>query len=423
MPVFRFVRDLFGRKDATDRTEEVGLEDLPALLDQEEERVAARLEPACAAPMDDVRAGVAELEGVLDELRRADWDEAHHPKLEQISRTTLPAFIRAMDACLSRPLPDEPHEFYGAATGLLKCAINALRGQGRYLRAVLPEEMKATKVGIDRVGHAVNALTTAFGEERRDLDRLAAARALLARIEALRHEEADTARRANEAHEALDALQREREADRAGLERLNRSPEALALDGTLDELERARARAAAIAAAHRDEGRSLVQVFRRAERLSARRGERQAATRLHHLQGRLEETLPRDEAVLAPLLAEGLAQVRELVAAGEIAPSEEEPAARAEAFLARIAEHARAVAEVEALEQEVASSPVTADRERLTARLRQLEHREAALQDERAGLGRVAAQKVEERESVRASLDEAVTAAFGGRVRLQPPGA
>lgn len=423
MPVFRFVRDLFGRKDATDRTEEVGLEDLPALLDQEEERVAARLEPACEAPARDIRDAVAELEGMLKVLRRADWDTAHHPKLEQISRTTLPAFVRAMDACLSRPLPDEVHEFYWAATGLLKCAVNALRGQGRYLSAVLPEEMKAIKEGIDRIGYAVNAMTTALGEERRDLDRLAAARARLDRLDALRTEEADTARRANEAAEALAELERERTAGRAELELRNRSPEALALDARLDELERARARAEALLAAHRDEGRHLVQVFRRAERLCARRGERQAATRLHHLQGRLEEPLPRDMTMLAPLLAEGLAEVRELVAAGEIAPGEEEPAARVEAYLAREAEHGRAVTEVEALEREVASSPVTADRERLAGRLRQLEHREASLRDEQAGLARVAAQKVGEREAVTAGLDEVVTAAFGGRVRLRPPGA
>ena len=423
MPVFRLIRDLFGKKDSADRMEEVGLEDLSALLDQEEERVAARVEPACAAPMHDIRGGVAELEEVLEALRRADWDEAHHPKLEQISRTTLPAFVRAMDACLARPLPDDPHEFYGVATGLLKCAINALRGQGRYLRAVLPEEMKATKAGIDRIGHAVNAMTTLFGEERRDLDRLSAARARVARTEALEQEEADTARRVHEAEEALGALAKEREAGRAELEQVNRTPAALALDGKRDELERAKSRAEAIAAAHRDDVRHLVQVFRRAERLSARRGERQAATRLHHLQGRLEEPLPRDEAVLASLLAEGVAQVRELVAAGEIAPSDEEPAARVDAFLARVAEHASAVADMEALEREIASSPITADRERLAGRLRQLEHREVSLQDERAGLGRVAVQKLEERDAVRAALDEAVAAAFDGRVRLQPPGA
>ena len=34
MPVFRLIRDLFGKKDSADRMEEVGLEDLSALLDQ-----------------------------------------------------------------------------------------------------------------------------------------------------------------------------------------------------------------------------------------------------------------------------------------------------------------------------------------------------------------------------------------------------
>jgi len=423
MPVFRFVRDLLGKKETSGRPDEVDLGDLSSLLDREEERIASRVGPACAGPADEVREAVLELGKVLVGLRRADWDAAHHPKLEQISRTTLPAFVRAMEACLSRQLPDEPHEFYGAATGLLRCAITALRGQGRYLRAVLPEEMAAIKAGIDRVGQAVNAMTDLFAGERRDLDRLAAVRERMARLEALEREESDTARRANEAAAGMAAVDDERRAALAELDRLNRSEEAVRLEMQKDALAQARARAEGIASAQRDEARTLVQVLRRAERLYARKGDRQKATRLHHLQGRVEEPLPRDEGLLGPLLADGCALVRELEEAGEIALRDEETETMVGALLARIAEHTRAAGEVDALEKKVASSPVTAERERLAARLRQLEHREAALRDERAGLERVAAQKVVERGVVLAGLEEAVGAAFDGRVRLRPPGA
>ncbi len=422
MPVFRFVRDLLGRKDAEPAVEELGLEELPALLDREEERVTARVGPVCEAPAQEIRHAVSGLEGVLAVLRKADWDMALHPKLEQISRTTLPAFVRAMDTCLARPLPEEPHEFYGAATAVLKCAVSALRGQGRYLRAVLPEEMKAIKDGIDVIGHAVNTMTTAFGEEKRDLARLEELRQRLERIAALEHEHGQALRRSAEAKGGLEALVDEETAAGAELERLNRSARAADLDVQRAGLDRLRARALALETAHRSEAQAFVQAFRRGERLRARRGERQAATRLHRLQGLLEEPLPWDEAALAPLLADGLAQVRDLVAEGEIAPKEE-PASTVEAFLARAAAQVGVAAEGDAIERQLAASPVTIDRERLSSRLRQFEHRKAALEDERSGLARVAAQKIEEKTAVLAALEEGIGEVFSGRVRLRPPGA
>ena len=418
MPVFRFVRDLLGRKEDVPAVEELGLDDLPAFLDREEEAAIARVAPACRAPAEEIRRAVADLEGVLAGLRKADWDMALHPKLEQISRTTLPAFVRAMDSCLARPLPEEPHEFYGAATAVLKCSISALRGQGRYLRAVLPEEMKAIKGGIDRIGHAVNTMTTAFGEEKRELERVAGLRKRLDRVASLEHEHGDAVRRSAEAGAALDALADEQSAAVAELESLDRSAEAADLDAERAEVDRLRARANHLEAEHRIGAQALVQVFRRAERLVAKRGERQAATRLHRLQGLLEEPLPWDDATVAPLLADGLAQVRELVAAGEIAPKEEEPASAIDAFLARAAEQAGVAAEATALERRIAASPVTVDRERLTGRLRQFDHRRIALEDERSGLARVAAQKIEERTAVLASLEKEVEETFPDRVRL-----
>jgi hypothetical protein len=76
------------------------------------------------------------------------------------------------------------------------------------------------------------------------------------------------------------------------------------------------------------------------------------------------------------------------------------------------------VEEAVALERELAASPVAQDRERLAGRLRQFDHRAAVLEDERAGLARVAEQKGKERAALCAGLEEEVEAVFAGRVRL-----
>ena len=87
---------------------------------------------------------------------------------------------------------------------------------------------------------------------------------------------------------------------------------------------------------------------------------------------------------------------------------------------ARVDEHARVVGEAAALERETAASPVAQDRERLAGRLRQgFDHRAAVLEDERAGLSRVAEQKAKERAALLAGLGQEVETVFAGRVRLE----
>ncbi len=425
MPVFRFVRDLLGRKEGPQAATAVGLGDLPALIHEETAAIAARVGPGCEEPAREIRRAVADLGAVIERLARADWDMALHPKLEQISRTTLPAFVRAMESCLARPLPDDPHEFYGAAAALLKCAISALRGQGRYLRAVLPDEMKAVKADVDVIGRGVNRMTAALAEEKRDLAAMEALRGRLERMAALEAEGRDAERRADGAAADLRALADEQVGAGAELEDLNRSRAALDLDERRAEADSLLARARALEAAHRAQAEGLIQLFRRSERLVAKRGDRQAATRLHHLQSTLAEPLPGDGGALVPLIAAGLAVVRDLVAAGEIAPKEsdplfDDPDAVVAAIGARVDEHTRVVEKAAALERETEASPVAQDRERLAGRLRQLDHRAAVLEDERAGLSRVAEQKAKERAALLAGLEQEVETVFAGRVRLEP---
>lgn len=423
MPVFRFVKDLLGRKEEAAAARTVGLDELPALIDAEIASIRERTGPAFEEPASEVRQAIADLEGLVGRLARADWDAAIHPKLEQISRTTLPAFVRAMESCLSRTLPDDPHEFYAASTALLKCLISALRGQGRYLRAVLPDEMQAVKAGVDVVGRAVNAMTATLADEKNDLAALEALRGRVDRIGGLEAEEQDALRRSGEAAAQLETIAGDRTATEGELATLNDSPAARALDARRSEVERLTAAAESLASGHRAHSEGLIQALRRAERLLAKRGDRQAATRLHHLQSALADPLPADGAALSSSLVGGLAVVQDLVAAGEITPKEGDqafgdPAAVAASVAARIDEQARLAEELAQLEREVATSPVAQERERLSGRLRQLGHRASALDAERADLARVAGQKATERAALLAGLDEELETVFAGRVRL-----
>jgi hypothetical protein len=271
-------------------------------------------------------------------------------------------------------------------------------------------------------------MTSALGREKQELAALEALRHRLERVAVLEAEEQDAARRVEAAAAERAALSVEEDGTRTELGELNGSPAALALDERKAEADRLRERARVLEAAHRSQADGLITILRRAERLVAKRGDRQAAARLHHLQSDLAEPLSGDSAALGPRLSGGLAVVRDLIAAGEFAPKTDDPLfddpdAVAAAVVSRADAHARIAEEASALERECATSPIAQDRERLAGRLRQLDHRAAVLEDEGAGLSRVAEQKAKERDALLAGLDEDVGTAFGGRVRLASPDA
>lgn len=424
MPSFRFIRDLIGGR-SPEPAAGVRLAELPEWLDRETSAVADRVRSGLEEPSSEVRRAVADLRTVIDRFAKADWDMALHPKLEQVSRTTLPAFVRAMESCLARPFPDDPHEFYATATALLKCGISALRGQGRYLRAVLPNEMSAVKEGVDTIGRAVNRMTAVLGEEKRALDAIEALQRKLDRIAALEAEIDDSSRRAADAREALASTEEERSGVEAGLAALNGSAEAVDLEASRAELARLQARARALEAAHRGQTEGLVTVLKRAERLVARRGDRPTATRLRHLQGLLDAPLSSVEPTLGPALGPALAVVRDLAAAGEISLRENDPVLAApdsvaDAIERRVEEYAGVVDAARTLERTIAAAPVTMERERLAGRLRQLDHRAGVLRDEQAVLARVAGQKANDIAALRSGIAEEVAGVFQGRVSLDP---
>ena len=109
---------------------------------------------------------------MVNNLKGADQDPETHPKIKSIAKNSLPLFLKAMNTSLAKELPDEPEEFYAAAVECVKGALNAVRGQGRYLMVAFPEEMKETKAGIDAIGREINVMTKALGRFKAETARV-----------------------------------------------------------------------------------------------------------------------------------------------------------------------------------------------------------------------------------------------------------
>ena len=174
--MYKFIKDLLKQKEPEKCT--LAFDAIPAWLDDREKTSRASLETEMDMPIQNIRNATAQLQHIVNGIADAEHDPAIHPKLKSIAKNSLPLFVKAMNASLSKELPEDIEGFYSAAVECVKGCLNSTRGQGRYLQAVFPEEMKAVKTGIDAIGREMNAITGSLTTYRKQ-------KALMNRIQAL----------------------------------------------------------------------------------------------------------------------------------------------------------------------------------------------------------------------------------------------
>ena len=155
-----FIKKLLKQKEPKKYT--LAFDTIPAWLDEQEKISRSALENETITPVRNIRNASAQLQHIVNGIADAEHDPAIHPKLKSIAKNSLPLFVKAMISSLSKELPEDIEEFYSAAAECVKGCLNSTRGQGRYLQAVFPEEMKAVKTGIDAIGRELNAITTSL---------------------------------------------------------------------------------------------------------------------------------------------------------------------------------------------------------------------------------------------------------------------
>jgi hypothetical protein len=175
------LKKLLGKKEP--EAVSIPLDSIPAWLNGRERTARAALESKTSIPKTTIRQSTADLQKIVDSIKRAEQDPAIHPKLKSIAKNSLPLYTRAMHTSLVRELPEESEEFYSAAAECLKSCLNSTRGQGRYLQMVFPEEMKAIRLKIDAIGREVNQINTPLAEFRKEKTLIDAARSVHSALE------------------------------------------------------------------------------------------------------------------------------------------------------------------------------------------------------------------------------------------------
>ena len=172
--MLKFLKNILTTKKESPHS--IALDEIPAWLIERERTAQETLRSETETSVHNIRNAIANLQLIVNNLKGAEQDPETHPKIKSIAKNSLPLFLKAMNASLSKELPEDTDAFYAAAVESVKGCLNAIRGQGRYLMVAFPNEMKATKSGIDAIGREINVMTGALGKFKKELTLIDVAR-------------------------------------------------------------------------------------------------------------------------------------------------------------------------------------------------------------------------------------------------------
>jgi hypothetical protein len=385
--MFKQLRDLFRRAEPAEETLELSFDALPAWLDAREEEIENDLLNTTAPSREAIAGALESLRGVVARMETAEGAEEVPPRLRDISKKALPGFTKSMAQILAREPSGDPEAFYAVAAEILKNAIRAVKGQGKYLSALYPDEMKEVRTGVRDLGREINTMTEVIARVRADRQDVTVARESYASLLRVREEYPAASARVLESGTALGEAERGRKEAEESLAALRVRPEYGRLqevDGQLRDLDAAIEEAGRELAALRA---SAVHVFRKAEKVAAKAGEADAARAVERalnactgslMDGR-EDPIGLTVAAMPPILA--------MIGRGDLLLKNQDevrlfsdPDTLPEAMRRALHREQELAGRRAALQESRAALPAVVEEERLTKRLSELaRERDAAV--------------------------------------------
>jgi len=98
--MYKFLKDILKKKEPEHVT--LTFDAIPAWLDNHEEGLRTKLRQETDTPVRNIRNATARLQHIVNGIAEAEHDPAIHPKLKTIAKNSLPLFVKAMKASLSK---------------------------------------------------------------------------------------------------------------------------------------------------------------------------------------------------------------------------------------------------------------------------------------------------------------------------------
>jgi len=425
--MLKFLKSLLG--PSAGKAVTLAERDVPALLDGKEKAARDVLKAEVAEPVQAIRAAAAGLQMTVNNLQGADQDPEAHPRIKSIAKNSLPLFLKAMNTSLARELPDEPEEFYAEAVECVRGALNAVRGQGRYLTVAFPEEMKDIRSGIDAIGREVNTMTKALGRFREESDRIAAVRETAAALSAARNDLVQSFAKEERVRERLAGITERISAVETETGQLAGDPAYLALEGD-------RARCAEMAAERDNLLRHYASltmtashVLRKAEKIAAKK---KLSKEVHILKGAMEILSHHDVATAGDVtgaLDAACPVVQKMIAEGDIILKNREERivfSDTAAFTREVGSlctrHSAVAGQCREEEERLVSHPVPSRLRSLGREKEQLEHMRAREEQECSDLQSWRKEREDAIPRFREELAKKLGDMIGGTVQFQEDG-
>jgi hypothetical protein len=310
------LRTLFG-KGSKLASNEILFEDLPSYIEREEDTIRRHLENEVAIRSPQIVSAIETLQQILDSLSNIERTPSSHPKLEKITQSSLPHFVRSFQQHINRPLPDEADEFYYEVSLLLKGCITTMRGAGKYLPAVFPEEMKALRNEIGIIGRKMNELTAIFSQAKVEKQRLSSLRIQWNAIRSLLSEQEDRKASIGKIRIQMSSLQEERARIERSLADLQKSDAYKILVQEQAQLTRSEEEVRNLKL-QKEQGLGVViSVYRRAARIARHQNNREREKMMEESINLLESS-PRECEQIRKYLSETLPSLIELIQTGTL---------------------------------------------------------------------------------------------------------
>lgn len=383
--MFRRLRDLFKRTEPAEEKLKFSFADLPAWLDAREEEINAGLCDATAPSREAISGTLEHLAEVIARMETAGGEEGVHPRLRDISKKALPQFTKSMGQILSREPSGDPEAFYATAAEILKSALKAMKGQGKYLSSLYPDEMKEVRTAVRDLGREINTMTEAVGRAQADRQQVNAVRELYESLTRTREEYTAASGQVRDygaALEDLDGEIRKAEEDLAALKLRPDYARQQEIEERIRELDAADEEVEREIAALRT---PAIHLFRKAEKVAGKAGEDATAKAIGRVLDAYTAPLPEDEDTLVGLTESVMPATLAMIRRGDLALKNQEEISlfsdtdTLPSGIRQVVRRQREVREQRAsLEETRAALPSVIDEQRLAATLAELQREREA---------------------------------------------
>ena len=314
--MYKFFKDFLKKKEPENITLTFG--DIPAWLDRHEKTLRSSLQTETDEPVQNIRNATAHLQHIVNGIADAEHDPAIHPKLKTIAKNSLPLFVKAMKASLSKDLPEDIEEFYSAAVECVNGCLNSTRGQGRYLQAVFPKEMKAVKTGIDAIGREINTITTSLTAYRKQITLTHEVRTLYNALYDIRTDSGKALEKDHRIRTRIAEIT-------SRIEHLKKELENLSVDAGMDEIKKTKfvldereKKRDELTRTYTTLSMTASHVFRKAEKIATKQRHPAEISTIRHVIDLLSDHTVPDPDDLVPALTMACPIAERMIGAGEI---------------------------------------------------------------------------------------------------------